>query len=248
MSTAKKRTASENNNLDEPIAKKQKLTGVDLICSVLDFSDNPCYESETGSPSIPQLYREIRTFAEECLAMKYSYNRFCQRYCTSDDGKEPLFQENKETFFLFKDVFSHAASPKVFNLVLSWFDDVHLKAIRDVMLIMTGRTPLETNEKVTKLLQVVKNPPPKITPAFEDICSHKTGSLPSKLSKKQITDRLGVEPDTEGSADGKVTSQWNFFVNGQPCAIWDYKGSKWSTFDPDNVLKLVFPEATKDEY
>ena len=43
--------------------------------------------------------------------------------------------------------------------------------------------------------------------------------------------------------ENKVKVSWSFEVNGARCGIWDYKGSRWSVFDPENVLSDLFAEA-----
>lgn len=74
--------------------------------------------------------------------------------------------------------------------------------------------------------------------------THKTCTLPGTLSPQQISERLGFTPNTEDDS-GKVTHCWSFAVNGSKCAIWDYKGFRWSAYDPNRVLSIVFPEAAR---
>ena len=76
-----------------------------------------------------------------------------------------------------------------------------------------------------------------ITPCNSFIGSHRTHRISSRLSPEDITNALGVE--SIGGGD-KTTIEWQFYVNGFPCAIWDYKGSRWSAYDPHNVMHLVF--------
>lgn len=68
--------------------------------------------------------------------------------------------------------------------------------------------------------------------------THKMWSLDPKLSAPNITKLLGghVKP-TKGSADGKCTFTWDFYADGQPCGIWDYKGCRWSGYGPEEVFK-----------
>ncbi len=69
--------------------------------------------------------------------------------------------------------------------------------------------------------------------------SSRQGTLSPSLTKKAITSALGFKPDGP-SGDGKVTAEWQFTVDGVECAVWDYKGAKWSTFGPDEALRKVF--------
>ncbi len=66
-------------------------------------------------------------------------------------------------------------------------------------------------------------------------------SLTSKLSPVDITNRLGFRPNIPDDPS-KVTYSWGFTVDGHRCGIFDYKGSRWSVFDPHRVLHKVFPE------
>lgn len=70
----------------------------------------------------------------------------------------------------------------------------------------------------------------------------KTGTLASSLTVKQINEVLGFPPNCEDDPD-KVKHSWGFKLeNGEPCGIWDYKGTKWSTSGPDNVFEYLFPD------
>ena len=82
-----------------------------------------------------------------------------------------------------------------------------------------------------------------ITPFVGIVQSHKTGRLSPSLTVEEITIALSVEPDAEVSSDGKVTKEWQFVADGRECAIWDYKGAKWSTFGPDAVFEQLFGQA-----
>jgi len=73
----------------------------------------------------------------------------------------------------------------------------------------------------------------------ERIGTHKTGSLRGDLTPEQITARLGFEPEGE-SSDGKVFYFWQFTVDGIVAAIWDFKGVRWSVYDPRNVVPSIF--------
>lgn len=80
---------------------------------------------------------------------------------------------------------------------------------------------------------------PKIEKAASWFSSHKTGSLDSSLTPEQINEALGFEADK--GDPWKVKFEWHFYVDGVPCAIWDYKGVRWSTWGPRQALAKVFP-------
>lgn len=68
---------------------------------------------------------------------------------------------------------------------------------------------------------------------------HRTGELPETLKVKDITVVLGFKPNVEDDKT-KVRYSWGFEVDGHPCGIWDYKGARWSVYDPGNVLPALF--------
>jgi hypothetical protein len=72
------------------------------------------------------------------------------------------------------------------------------------------------------------------------------GSLSPGLTVHQISTRLGVNP-TLGSADGKVSYRWQFTVNGELCAVWDYKGARWSYYGPKNTMAAVFGDLAEHD-
>ena len=83
-----------------------------------------------------------------------------------------------------------------------------------------------------------------ITPN-DHILSSKTGSLPSGVTVEQINDALGFEPNYEDDPD-KVEFSWGADVydtvtgESTEIAIWDYKGSRWSTYGDPDVLGRLF--------
>lgn len=81
---------------------------------------------------------------------------------------------------------------------------------------------------------------PVVKPATDFVMSSRTGGLNPTLTEADITAALNVRP-VNGSDDGKVTLTWRFTVDGVRCEIWDYKGSRWSTFGPAKALAKVFP-------
>ena len=87
-----------------------------------------------------------------------------------------------------------------------------------------------------------------ITPNNQ-IMSYKQGSL-INLTKAQIQRALGFAPNVQDDED-KVAYSWGFDVDGNPCAIWDYKGShrfnRWSYYDPAGVLPAIFDRSNIEE-
>jgi len=76
----------------------------------------------------------------------------------------------------------------------------------------------------------------------EPMASHKTGSLKSDIPYDMI-DRLVGKECRVSDDPYKVRHSWQFSADGVPCAIWDYKGSRWSTFGPKEVFVKLFGEA-----
>lgn len=67
---------------------------------------------------------------------------------------------------------------------------------------------------------------------------YKTGSLPSTITPEQIIAVLG-SPNISDDEE-KVTYSWGFTIDGELCGIWDFKGTRWSTFGPTNkILELL---------
>jgi hypothetical protein len=81
----------------------------------------------------------------------------------------------------------------------------------------------------------------KIVPV-SDVASHKTGRIVG-LTKAQIDEILGFKPNVVDDPY-KVKHSWAFNVQGNDCAVWDWKGShklrEWSAYGPDAVLRKVF--------
>lgn len=70
--------------------------------------------------------------------------------------------------------------------------------------------------------------------------THRTGSISSSYTPEMISETLGFGPNIEDDP-WKVTHSWGFIADGHLCAIWDFKGSRWSTYGPGHVLKQLFP-------
>jgi hypothetical protein len=71
--------------------------------------------------------------------------------------------------------------------------------------------------------------------------SHRMARLDSTLGVGDISYRLSLNPVCAESSDGKVTIMWQFVANGHECAIWDYKGARWSLFGPRDIFESLFP-------
>lgn len=68
--------------------------------------------------------------------------------------------------------------------------------------------------------------------------THRTGSLPHTLMRHTIVAVLG-EPNVKDDPY-KVENSWGFTIDGERCGIWDYKGSRWSTYGPNEKIKKLF--------
>jgi len=79
---------------------------------------------------------------------------------------------------------------------------------------------------------------PVILPVAE-AGDYRTGSLPNTLKPEDITAVLGFPPNVHDDPF-KTVDSWGFTVDGVRCGIWDYKGSRWSVYDPSNVLPALF--------
>lgn len=96
----------------------------------------------------------------------------------------------------------------------------------------------------------------RITPYMP---SSKHFSLAESLTPEDISRITGATP--KPSKDGKCKFQWEFFAEkyfdredgglvaiALPCAIWDYKGARWSAYGPAEVFRelgLLPPAKTK---
>jgi len=73
---------------------------------------------------------------------------------------------------------------------------------------------------------------PVIAPVVDGyIASYKQWSLDSRLTPQQISLALKRKVRKE-SAQYKVKHRWEFTVDGEDCAIWDYYGTRWSAYGP----------------
>ena len=91
----------------------------------------------------------------------------------------------------------------------------------------------------------------KIIKAKEFFSSFRTGII-TGMSKNVIDSVVGFKGSKIKSGDGKVTIEWRFYVDGVPCAIWDYKGSakenQYSAFMPVVYGRALFGAAYHAEY
>jgi hypothetical protein len=84
--------------------------------------------------------------------------------------------------------------------------------------------------------------------------SHKQHSLNPDITPEQLIEKLGKpavhrEGNDYESGGEKVTWEWRFFAREwregegftavHPCAIWDFKGSRWSAFGPREVFEQL---------
>jgi hypothetical protein len=129
-----------------------------------------------------------------------------------------------------------AAAPKMFEVlqqVLDWCaspaDTRTTSDIEDIVTEAIDRALGDNAEVIAK----------RIIEPVDQAGDHKTGSLPAGLSPEDITATLGFPPNIADDY-GKVTHSWGFTVDGVRCGIWDYKGSRWSTYDPQNLLPDLF--------
>lgn len=68
--------------------------------------------------------------------------------------------------------------------------------------------------------------------------THKQHSLSSKHTKKNIDQILGNVKSTKNPHE-KTKYEWNFYINDQTCAIWDYYGTRWSAYGPKDLLMAI---------
>ena len=75
-----------------------------------------------------------------------------------------------------------------------------------------------------------------------NIVSFRTGTL-YDINVETINKILGFEPNIEDDPD-KVVNSWGFEVDGEQCAIWDYKGShlhgQFATYGSHDLFDKLF--------
>lgn len=95
---------------------------------------------------------------------------------------------------------------------------------------------------------------PKILPV-DTPGDHAQGQLSNRLTKKDIEKVLGFPPNVQDDPE-KVKNSWGFTVwlagygssKGVRCGIWDYKGTRWSTFGPAEIFKTLFGDENYADY
>jgi hypothetical protein len=114
---------------------------------------------------------------------------------------------------------------------------------------VTPITPPASLAALTKKRESTKGKPIQTD---DMVASHRQGIL-TGTNVAEIDQVLGfkhryIRP-SEG--DGKVKHDWRFRVDGQDCAIWDYKGSEqygqFSYFGPAHVYATLFGGKAIDE-
>lgn len=75
---------------------------------------------------------------------------------------------------------------------------------------------------------------------YDEAGAHRTGNIDSGYTVKEINKILGFKPNIQDDPT-RVKYSWGFTVDGQPCGIWDYRGSRWSVFGPQEVFDRLFP-------
>ena len=70
---------------------------------------------------------------------------------------------------------------------------------------------------------------------------HRTGKLDRNYTDVEIAERLGFLPNVQDDPD-KVKHSWGFLADGYQCGIWDYEGTRWSTYGPREVFDYLFPD------
>lgn len=86
---------------------------------------------------------------------------------------------------------------------------------------------------------------PRITKPAGFIASCKNWSLDSSLRPGDIDKIIGGGKASVGKTfrrdddPSKVKFSWEFVVNGKECAIWDYKGTRWSGYGPKECFEAL---------
>lgn len=70
----------------------------------------------------------------------------------------------------------------------------------------------------------------------------KTGRLDERVPVEAIVAVMGFEPNRH-STDGKSVHGWQGEIDGEVIAVWDYKGTRWSTSGPETLLRQLFGNA-----
>ena len=76
-----------------------------------------------------------------------------------------------------------------------------------------------------------------VVEAVDEVGAYRTGSWPWTLTPGVIISVLG-EPNVLDDPE-KVEHSWGFMLDGELCGIWDYKGSRWSTYGDNEKIRKV---------
>lgn len=80
----------------------------------------------------------------------------------------------------------------------------------------------------------------RLTKPNEWYATHLQGRLSAALTADQITNVIGWASNPRDTDGEKVTHCWRFLANRQQCAIWDYRGERWSFYGPRAVFVELF--------
>ena len=79
----------------------------------------------------------------------------------------------------------------------------------------------------------------RIAPLDRYVAMGKQWSLDENLAPKDISAALKRKVKQSAKVDNKVKHEWQFTVDGVPCAIWDYYGVRWSAFGPAEAFAKI---------
>jgi hypothetical protein len=85
----------------------------------------------------------------------------------------------------------------------------------------------------------VANKAPLIAPVKGYVSSHKQWSLDSKLTPNDIAVALKRKVRKNPKENYKVDYRWEFTVDGEECAIWDYYGTRWSAYGSREAFRKL---------
>jgi hypothetical protein len=83
------------------------------------------------------------------------------------------------------------------------------------------------------------NNTPHIAPAEDRVISFKRWSLDRRLTPRNISAALKRKVRRNPKEDPKVNYRWEFTVDGEECAIWDYRGTRWSAYGPREAFEKL---------
>ena len=71
------------------------------------------------------------------------------------------------------------------------------------------------------------------------VSSYRQWGLDPSISPEQIKEKLLGVSQQGRSSDGKVQHRWEFIFDGKECAIWDFKGVRWSAYGPREAFEVL---------